>query len=124
MRIVKLIVLSLLLASCSEMSYPKFSSFKPYKMEIQQGNMITPEMREKIQVGMSSAMVRSLLGTPLITDPFHPERWDYVYTMQKDGKQEDAQRMTLYFKDDRLSRIDDSNLPGASAPAQQPGKAQ
>ena len=115
MRIAKLIVVSFLLASCSEMSYPKFSSLTPYKMDIQQGNMITPEMREKVQAGMSSAMVRSILGTPLVTDPFHPNRWDYVYLMKRDGKLEDEQRLTLYFKDDRLEKIDDSAMPAAQS---------
>lgn len=117
MRITALVIFSFLLASCSEMSYPKFSSFTPYKMEIQQGNMITPEMRDKIQTGMSSATVRSILGTPLVADPFHPNRWDYVYTLQKDGKQEGSQRLTLYFKEDRLEKIDDSGIPALAAPS-------
>ena len=68
-------------------------------------------MREKIKVGMSSAMVRSILGTPLINDPFHPRRWDYVYSLEKEGRVVEKQRMTLYFDDERLTRIDDSNMP-------------
>lgn len=108
---IKIIAISVLLASCSSMSMPKLSSFSPHKIEVQQGNLITPEMREKIKVGMSSAMVRSILGTPLINDPFHSRRWDYVYSMQQGGKLVEKQRLTLYFDDERLTRIDDSNMP-------------
>jgi outer membrane protein assembly factor BamE len=120
---IKLIAISLLLASCSSMSMPKLPSLVPHKPEIQQGNLITPEMREKIKVGMSVAMVRSILGTPLINDPFHPKRWDYVYSLEKAGKLVEKQRLTLYFDDEHLTRIDDSNMPVlhqavSSAPAE------
>jgi outer membrane protein assembly factor BamE len=108
---IKLIAISVLLASCSSMSMPKLPSLVPHKIEVQQGNLITPEMREKIKVGMSTAMVRSILGTPSINDLFHPKRWDYVYSLEKGGKLVEKQRMTLYFDDDRLTRIDDSNMP-------------
>jgi len=109
---IKLIAISVLLASCSSMSMPTLPSLVPHKPEIQQGNLITPEMREKIKVGMSAALVRSILGTPLINDPFHVKRWDYVYSLEKGGKLvEKQQRMTLYFDDERLTRIDDSNMP-------------
>jgi len=108
---IKFIAISVLLASCSGMSYPKMPSLVPHKIEIQQGNQITPEMREKIKVGMSAAMVRSILGTPLINDPFHGKRWDYVYRLEQGGKLVDKQRLTLYFDEDHLTRIDDSNMP-------------
>jgi len=112
---IKFIIISVLLASCSSM--PKLSSLSPYKIEIQQGNLITPEMREKIKVGMSAPMVRSILGTPLIVDPFHAKRWDYVYSLEQGGKLVEKQRLTLYFEGDRLTRIDDSAMPAEAAPA-------
>ncbi len=108
---IKLIAISVLLASCSSMSMPKLPSLAPHKIEVQQGNLITPEMRDKIKVGMSTAMVRSILGTPLINDIFHPKRWDYVYSLEKGGKLVEKQRMTLYFDGERLTRIDDNNMP-------------
>jgi len=108
---IKFIAISVLLVSCSSMSMPKLPSISAHKIEIQQGNLITPEMREKIKVGMSTSMVRSILGTPLINDPFHPKRWDYVYSLEKGGKQVEMQHMTLYFDEERLTRIDDSNMP-------------
>jgi len=68
-------------------------------------------------VGMSAAMVRSILGTPLITDPFHAKRWDYVYCLEQEGKQVDKQRLTLYIEDEHLTKIDDSNMPAMPTPA-------
>jgi len=108
---VKFIAVSVLLASCSSVSLPSMPSLVPHKVEVQQGNLIAPEMREKLKVGISSAMVRSILGTPLVMDPFHPKRWDYVYTLEQGGKQVEKQRLTLYFEEDRLVRIDDGNMP-------------
>jgi len=113
---IKFIAICVLLASCSSMSAPKLSSFTPHKIEVQQGNLITPEMRDKIRVGMSSALVRSILGTPLINDPFHARRWDYVYSLEQGGKRVNKQRLTLYFDDERLTRIDDSDMPTEAAP--------
>ena len=111
---IKIIVISVLLASCSSM--PGLTSLAPHKIEIQQGNLITPEMREKIKLGMSAPMVRSILGTPLIIDPFHAKRWDYVYSLEQGGKLIGKQRLTLYFEDEHLTRIDDSVMPAEALP--------
>ena len=115
---IKIIAISILLASCSGISIPKVSLFKMHKIEIQQGNLITPELREKVKVGMSAATVRSILGTPLITDPFHAQQWDYVHTLEKGGVRIERQRLTLYFEGERLARIDDSNMPVVALPVQ------
>ena len=110
-----LLPLSLLLASCSEMSMPKLFTLSSHKVEVHQGNMILPEMREKLRVGMTRPQVRAVLGTPLVSDPFHANRWDYVYRHQQGGKLLETQRLTLYFEDDRLVRIDDSGMPPPEA---------
>lgn len=120
----KLIFVSLLLASCSDMSMPKLGLFTPHKIEIRQGNMVTPEMREKLKTGMSHLQVRSVLGTPLVNDPFHASRWDYVYRLEQGGKVVEQQRLTLYFDEDRLARIDESSMPPQSAPLQEAPAAQ
>ena len=112
---IKLVVASILLASCSEMSMPKLTSLTPHKIEIRQGNLITPEMREKLKVGMTRLQVRSVLGTPLVNDPFHANRWDYEYRLEQGGKLVEQQRLTLYFEGERLTRIDDSNMPAQPA---------
>lgn len=108
---IKLIVISVLLVSCSEMSMPKLPSFTAHKMEINQGNMVTPEMRRKLKLGMTRLQVQTVLGTPLVNDAFHSNRWDYVYRLEKKGKLFEKQRMTLYFEGDNLTRIDDGNMP-------------
>ena len=114
---IKLIIVSLLLASCSGIPKPFFLT--PHKIEVNQGNLVTPEMREKLKVGMSRLQVRSVLGTPLISDPFHASRWDYVYRLEQKCKVVEQQRLTLYFDDDRLARIDESSMPPQSAPPAQ-----
>ena len=106
---ITLILVALLLASCSGIS--KLPSFTPHKIEINQGNLITPEMRRKLKLGMSRSQVRTLLGTPLIMDTFHANRWDYAYRLEQNNKLVDQQRMTLYFAGENLTRIDDSNMP-------------
>lgn len=101
---IQFILLSLLLASCSGIS--KLPSFTPHKIEIRQGNKVTPEMRDKLKIGMSPTQVRAILGTPLIQDALHANRWDYVYRLEQDGKLIEQQRTTLYFADDKLTLID------------------
>jgi outer membrane protein assembly factor BamE len=112
---IKLIVVSVLLVSCSEMTMPKLPSFTAHKMEINQGNMVTPEMRHKLKLGMTRLQVQAVLGTPLVNDAFHTSRWDYVYRLEKKGKLLEKQRMTLYFEGDFLTRIDDGNMPALPA---------
>lgn len=97
---ISLILVSLLLVSCSWL--------KPHKVEIRQGNLISAEMREKVKVGMTQQQVKAALGTPLINDPFHANRWDYIYRFEMEGKLVEERRMTLYFENDNLQRIDDA----------------
>ncbi len=99
-----LLLLSLTLGACSS-----------YKMDIRQGNFITPEQRDKVKVGMTRTQVRTVLGMPLVNDPFHANRWDYVYRLEHEKRLVDQQRMTLYFKGDSLVRIDDSGMPRTSS---------
>jgi len=108
---IKLIIVSVLLVSCSEMTMPKLPSFTAHKMEINQGNIVTTEMRHKLKLGMTRLQVQAILGTPLVNDAFHANRWDYVYRFEKKAKLLEEQRMTLYFEGESLTRIDDSNMP-------------
>lgn len=94
------------------------TSFKPYKMEIRQGNFITPEMRAKVRVGMSRQQVMTALGSPLISDVFHANRWDYIYRYAEKGQLVEQQRLTVFFEADFVKRIDDSQLAAsANSPA-------
>lgn len=115
-----LAIAALLLAGCSNQLLPTLPGLTPYKMDVQQGNVVTQEMISKIQPGMTRSQVRFALGTPLIVDPFHSDRWDYVYFYQKGGVTTEQRRIAVIFKDDRLVRIDGDVVParaGAANPA-------
>ena len=77
---------------------------KPHKIEIQQGNYIDETMIAKLKPGMTRSQVRVILGTPLLTDAFHPDRWDYLFTDRKQGKLVQERRLTLWFEGDSLKR--------------------
>ena len=100
--IILTLVVLLLLAGCS--SVPSFS----YKIEIQQGNVITQEMVDKLKPGMTRAQVRFALGSPMISDAFHENRWDYIYRLEQAGKLVEQRNLTVFFEDDKLVRIDGS----------------
>jgi outer membrane protein assembly factor BamE len=108
----KIILLALILLS------PVLSSCTTYKIDIRQGNLVTPDMREKLKAGMTKQQVRYVLGTPMVNDAFHPNRWDYAYRLERGGKITESQNMTLYFEGDNLARIVDGNQPAENAPKQ------
>lgn len=84
-----------------------------YKPEVQQGNPLTPEMLAALKPGLSKRQVRLLLGSPPVNDSFHPDRWDYVYSVGRAGERIDPPpHLTLYFRNDALVRAE-----GALAPA-------
>lgn len=85
--------------------------FSPYRIDIPQGNFISEEMVSQLKEGMTPDQVRFALGTPLITDIFHAERWDYVFRMLKRNDEVLSSRVTVFFKDGRVSRFEGGNLP-------------
>ncbi len=101
-----LLLLSVVLSSCST-----------YKMEIRQGNYVTSKMREQLKVGMTRQQVRYVMGTPMINDPFHQDRWDYVYRLEQGGELVEQQGLTLFFEGDNLARVVEGELPVVVAPA-------
>jgi len=78
---------------------------KTYKMEIQQGNVITSDSLTKLKSGMTKSQVSFVLGTPLIQDSFHKDRWDYIYVMRKDGKIAESRHVIIFFENDLLNKI-------------------
>jgi outer membrane protein assembly factor BamE len=101
----------LLLAGCGS-----FNPFRVYRMEVQQGNYISQEMVDQLKLGMTRDQVRFVLGTPLLTDIFHNDRWDYVYRRQRSNAREvEERRLSVFFKDDRLERVEGDVTPGAPA---------
>lgn len=88
-----------------------------YKVDVAQGNLITAEMKQNLKVGMTQRQVRFLLGSPMVQDAFHPERWDYVYLMRKGNGDTIEERLRLTFNGDRLTQIVpplNNNTPGDS----------
>jgi len=108
-----------------------------YKLDVQQGNVVTPEMLGTLKPGMTRNQVRYVLGTPLIADPFHQDRWDYFYSYKKGGADSaQTRRLTVIFRNDVLVAVDGDTVPqtgdfaavpdGATPPAgaaQEPAKS-
>ncbi len=76
-----------------------------YRIDVQQGNVITQEMLAQLQPGMDKKKVNFIMGSPAIEDTFHSNRWDYVYTFQPGHKRAEKRHVTLYFEDDKLVRV-------------------
>ena len=104
-----LILLLLLLAGCSWI--PRVPGLSPHKIDIQQGNYVTQDMVAKLKPGMTRSQVRFALGTPLVADAFHPDRWDYVYVLQKGGRLVEQRRIVVVFQDEKLLRIEGDVVP-------------
>ena len=85
---------------------PTIPGVTPYRIEIQQGNYISQEMIAQLKPGMSKDQVRFLLGTPLLTDIFHAERWDYVYWREAPSGKRESRRLALFFEGGKLARLD------------------
>ncbi|MGZ8270997.1 MAG: outer membrane protein assembly factor BamE domain-containing protein [Methylophilus sp.] len=83
----------------------KLPSIKPYKMEIQQGNVVTSKMLLQLRPGMTKSQVRFIMGTPLIVDSFHENRWDYFYQLRQEGKVTEKRRVILDFDKDALVSV-------------------
>jgi outer membrane protein assembly factor BamE len=112
-----LVAFSLLSASCAS----KLPSFRPYKMDIQQGNVVTSKMMLQLRPGMTKSQVRFIMGTPLIQDSFHSNRWDYFYQMRKEGKIVEQRRVILDFDKEALVRVRGDVIPaGTGDPAAEP----
>ena len=91
---------------------------KIYSPEVQQGNIVNQEMIDKLKPGMTRAQVRFVLGTPLVVDPFHSDRWDYVYFYKPshNGAPE-TRRLTVIFDGDALARMEGDVVADAPAAA-------
>ena len=107
-------VLAFSLAACSTVdsaSSRLISVVTPYKIDIVQGNFVSREQAAALRVGMSRTQVRDLLGTPLLTSIFHADRWDYVFTFQRQGVTPQARRVTVFFDGDVLAHTEADELP-------------
>ena len=95
------------LAACSNtLQMPNITSvLSPYRIDVRQGNFVTQEMVAQLKPGLTRDQVRFILGSPLVADMFHADRWDYVYRYRR-GREEVQQRtMTVFFVDNKLTRV-------------------
>lgn len=88
-----------------------FPSLAVYKLDINQGNYITQDQVDKLKVGQTRAQVKTALGTPMLADPFHVDRWDYAYLFTRQGRTLEHRQFTVYFVDDKLARWEGDDAP-------------
>lgn len=100
-------LLSLLLAGCNYTWIP-FT----YRQDIHQGNVVTQEMVDQLRPGMTQRQVAYVMGAPLLIDPFHEERWDYLYSNQPGNDVRVQKNVTLIFKGDQLAQLQGDFRPG------------
>ena len=87
------------------------SVITPYRVEIVQGNAVTREQAERVKPGMSRSQVRDALGSPLLADPFHAQRWDYVFVLRRPGTEPQQRSVVVLFEGDVVKSIDAPALP-------------
>ena len=104
-----------LVFGCSRSYDGSFNAPLLHKIDIQQGNVIDQEMLNKLQPGMDKKQVKFIMGTPVLVDPFHNERWEYIYSFQEGGKVREQRHITLHFEGGKLAHISGdievSNVP-------------
>ena len=83
----------------------------PYKIDVIQGNFISKEQVELLKAGMSRSQVKDVLGTPLVSSLFHEDRWDYVFTLKRQGIEPQSFKYAVFFKGDQLERFDGDTMP-------------
>jgi outer membrane protein assembly factor BamE len=118
-------------AGCGSFQNPwNQDTLKPYVPEVVQGNVVSKEQRQALRIGMPRAQVRDVLGTPLVSSLFHADRWDYAFSIKRQGVPEQKFRLTVTFRNDALADIEGDELPseaefvkrlsGSRAPARVP----
>jgi outer membrane protein assembly factor BamE len=121
MRRIPLVLLPLL-AACANVTAVTENKiteiFTPYHIDVRQGNFVTQEMAAQLKPGLTKDQVRFILGTPLVTDPFHANRWDYVYRLQVAHQPPEQRHMIVFFEDGRLARL------GGDVAANEPEKVE
>jgi len=86
----------------------------PYHIEVVQGNFVSREQIQALRPGMTRNQIRDILGTPLITSPFHADRWDYAFTIRRTGTPPQQRKLSVFFKVDQFERVEADDLPSES----------
>jgi len=93
-----------------------------HKPDVQQGNVLAPDMLAQLHTGLSKKQVSFLMGTPMISDAFHPDRWDYIYLLKVQGKAPVEQRVTVFFDNDVVTRLETRGISLPTPPASESNK--
>ena len=115
MRFILIFIALCLLCACSRSYDGGFNAPLLHKIDIQQGNVIDQEMLDQLKPRMNKKQVKFIMGTPVLIDPFHNERWEYIYSFQEGGTVREQRHITLHFENDKLAfisgDIEISNIP-------------
>jgi outer membrane protein assembly factor BamE len=131
LKICAVVTLACAQAACSSTSGGSANPVNwitPYKVDIIQGNFVSKEQVEALKAGMTRDQVKDVLGTPLLASLFHADRWDYVFTLKRQGVESQSYKYTTFFKGDVLERFEGDAMPTeaefilALASARPPGK--
>jgi len=117
---VPIMVFPLLVAACGTLP-----GLTPYRIEVQQGNYVTQEMLAQLKPGLTRDQVRFVLGTPMVSDIFHGDRWDYVFMRQRANSREvEYRRIAVFFEDGKLKHVEGDVVAaaGAAASPTEPGQ--
>ena len=113
------LVSTLLAAGCAARSPDRRGLLEPYRISIPQGNYVTKEMLDQVKPGITPDQVRFALGTPLVRDLFHPNRWDYVFRFQRASGRADQRHATVFFDNGKVVRVEQTGLPERDDPNDQ-----
>lgn len=101
-------------AGCSNLRFPGV-----YRIPVQQGNIIDQKKVDQLRLGMTKRQAQFVMGSPLSSDVFHEDRWDYIYQLRRGEETLRDKRFTLFFENDRLTRFDGDYKPGGAAADQE-----
>ncbi len=116
MKMARLIILTLTtlaLCACSSIKFPGV-----YKLTIQQGNIVSQEMIDKLKPGMTRGQIQFILGTPVLEDAFNPNRWNYIYTVAYPDQPIIKKELIIVFEDDRLIGFEGDYIPTGAQPTE------
>jgi outer membrane protein assembly factor BamE len=106
-----LATLGMLLNACSYLKFPGV-----YRIAVQQGNIIDQKKVDQLKVGMNKRQVQFVMGSPLLNDAFHEDRWDYIYQLRIGDETLRDRRFSVYFENDKLVRYEGDYEPNDQTP--------
>jgi outer membrane protein assembly factor BamE len=117
MRYLYLVVLALSVSGCSlsQLKLPELKIPRVYKLTVQQGNVITQQMVDRLEPGMSRSQVEYVMGRPVLQDPFNDDQWVYIYSIEIPDYLTSVVKLVLDFDGDTLTNISGDIVPSKAA---------